>query len=205
MLVEGHGEIEAVANLLARLGTELGLPFRWRPPIRWKRLHTEAGMRRAAELVRSRSDAAAMLVLRDEDDGCPRDLGPRVALALRALALPFPSAAVLLHPEYEVLFLPCLDRMAGKEIDGRPGFAADVKWDGATWESRRGIKEWLSRQMPGDRRYKPTLDQWPLTRMIDLAVLREAGVPCFGTLERALRFLGSGAAPGDAYPTLQGD
>ena len=60
---------------------------------------------------------------------------------LRSLGLPFPAAVVLLHPEYEVVFLPCLDRLAGKLLDGRPGLDADTVWDGASWEARRGVKE----------------------------------------------------------------
>jgi hypothetical protein len=43
---------------------------------------------------------------------------------------------------------------------------------------------------PG-RSYKPTLDQLPLTRFVDFGAIRahEPPLPCFGTLERALRFL----------------
>ena len=51
------------------------------------------------------------------------------------------------------------------------------------------MKEWLSRHFVGSRRYKPTVDQLPMTRMIDLEVLRRANVPCFATLERSLAFL----------------
>ncbi len=49
-------------------------------------------------------------------------------------------------------------------------------------------------------RYKPTLDQLALTRMIDSSDLRSVGLPAFGTLERALRFLASAPAPGAVYP-----
>ena len=122
---------------------------------------------------------------------------------LRALRLPFPSAVVLLHPEYEVLFLPCLDRMAGKSLgDGaaaRPGLQPGTRWEGG-WESKRGLKEWLTAHFPSNRSYKPTLDQLPLTRLLDLPTLRSADLPCFGTLERALAFLAAAGA-GEVYPT----
>jgi len=59
----------------------------------------------------------------------------------------------------------------------------------ASWEDRRGIKEWLTGRYPPGRAYKPTLDQLPLTRKIDLDVLRQANVPSFGSLERAIHFL----------------
>ena len=112
----------------------------------------------------------------------------------------FSSAVVLLHPEYEVVFLPCLDLMAGKLLDGRPGLDAGTVWDGAPWEARRGVKERLSRHFPRNWRYKPTLDQLPMTRMLDFDRLRNAEVPCFGTLERAVTFLSRARNAGDVYP-----
>jgi recombinational DNA repair ATPase RecF len=48
--------------------------------------------------------------------------------------------------------------------------------------------------------YKPTVDQLPLTRMIDLTRLAQAGVPCFGSLERALRHLARPASLNGVYP-----
>lgn len=53
--------------------------------------------------------------------------------------------------------------------------------------------------MPPGRAYKPTVDQLALTRMVDFGALRASGLPCFSTLENALRFLAQ-AAPGDVYP-----
>ena len=126
---------------------------------------------------------------------------------VRPLQLPFPSAVVLFHPEYEVLFLPCLERMAGKPLgtgaSARPGLRPEARWEGA-WESKRGIKEWLTAQFPPNRSYKPTLDQLPLTRLIEFQTLREADVPCFGTLERAVSFLAEGSA-GEVYPQPKTD
>lgn len=89
--------------------------------------------------------------------------------------------------------MPCIPQMAGRTITDRsgqerPGLKAGTRYEGE-WEARRGVKEWLSRHFVGSRRYKPTIDQLPMTRMIDLEVLRGANVPCFATLERALAFL----------------
>lgn len=182
LLVEGHGEVEAAHNLVCRLSLDMGLYLPWATPRRWPNLHQwearhSGGVRAGAEFVRSKADAGALLILRDEDDQCPRETAPAIADRLRQLDLPFPTAYVLLHPEYEVLFLPCLQQM---------GFPA---WDRDSWETRRGIKEWLSGQLPRGRSYKPTLDQLPMTRQLDFNLLRAANVPCFGTLERALAFL----------------
>lgn len=202
VLVEGHGELGAVDNLISRLSADLGLPRAWAPAIRWKNLHLQRGCEKGAGFIRTKRDADALLILRDEDDACPKERAPIMAQWLRELQLPFPSALVLLRPEYEVMFLPCLDRMAGKPLgsgaSARPGLRPGTRWEG-DWEGKRGIKEWLSAQFPPNRSYKPTLDQLPLTRLIDLSVLREAHVPCFGTLERALTFLAGGSA-GEVYP-----
>ena len=120
--------------------------------------------------------------------------------SLKALDLPFPAAIVLLKPEYEVLFLPCIESMAGQPLGNRSGIFPGAKWDRESWEARRGIKEWLTRQFPTNRSYKPTVDQLPMTRMIDVPHLRRANVPCFGTLERALAFLGENLDGGGVYP-----
>ncbi len=204
-LVEGHGEVQAVGNLLTRLSADLDIYFPWSNPIRCKNLHSEEGLRKGVELIRARANVRALLILRDEDDDCPKERGPEMAKWLRQLNLPFPSSVVLLKPEYEVLFLPCLDLMAGKPIKDpsgrdRPGLKPGTAWDRTSWEARRGIKEWLSRNYPSNRSYKPTLDQLPMTQMLDFDRLRDADVPCFGTLERALRFLGQSLNPGEVYP-----
>lgn len=182
ILVEGHGEVKAAQNLIVRLSHENGIYQPWTTPRRWPNLHQweskySGGIKAGVELMRPRSDIGALLILRDEDDQCPKNLAPTVAKKLWQLDLPFPVAYVLLHPEYEVLFLPCLDGL---------GFPP---WDGKSWESRRGIKEWLSGQLPRGRAYKPTVDQLRMTQKLDFQRIREANVPSFGSLERAIRFL----------------
>jgi len=179
LLVEGHGEVEAAQNLIVRVSQTVGLHLPWNRPLRWPNLHQWQGIRTGgvkagAELIRSKPDAGALLILRDEDDQCPKQLAPEMAQQLRTLNLPFPTAYVLLHPEYEVLFLPCLSKM---------GFPA---WDRDSWEARRGR---LSGQLPKGRAYKPSVSQLPMTQKIDLNLLRAADVPCFGSLERGLAFL----------------
>ncbi len=197
ILVEGHGEADAAENLIVRLSRDLGFAHPWTKPRRWVNIHQwesrgKGGVKRGAELIRTKPDAGALLFLKDEDDGCPKTLAPNMAAYLRSLNLPFPTAYVLLHPEYEVLFLPCIDRM---------DFPIRCRWEGATWESKRGIKEWLSSQLPRGRSYKPTVDQLPMTQKLDLEELRSAEVPSFGSLERALVFLGEKfGIEGGVYP-----
>jgi hypothetical protein len=209
VFVEGHGELSSVPNLINRLWGELGLPSMfWKPPYRRSDLHLERGVDKACAIGRE-LNADALLILRDEDDACPRDTGPQVAAWIARQALPCPAAVALMHREYEALFLPCISSMAGKPLVDergvrRPGLASAARFEGDP-ESIRGVKEWLTQQMPAGRAYKPTLDQLPLTRMIDFATVREAGLPCFGTLERALEFLADHRGRGGVYPPPIGE
>lgn len=206
ILVEGQGEVEAAGNLVTRLWKQTGHGLPWTLPKRWLNLHLRKGIEGGAEFVRRQPDAGALLILRDEDDACPKHSAPELASWLSALQLPFPAAVVLFHPEYEVIFLPCVAGMAGRPIEQRqgqkrPGILPGTRYVG-DWEAHRGVKEWLSRHFPRGVSYKPTQDQLPMTRMLDLDVVRAAGVPCFGTLERALGFLAAALDIGGAgvYP-----
>jgi hypothetical protein len=196
LFVEGQGDEQAALNLVIRLWSDLALnPLSWAKPCRGRNLHQERGIIKACELARSKGDGEVLLILRDEDDACPKDTAPLSADWIRKLQLPFPSALVLAHREFEALFLPCIARLAGQElVDShqikRPGLCADARFQGDP-EAIRGVKEWLSKHMPPSRSYKPTLDQLPMARMVVFDDIRshQPPLPCFGTLERALRFL----------------
>jgi hypothetical protein len=198
VVVEGHGEVSAAGNLLTRVSQRLALPMRWAPPRRGKLHGGIDALLKTAMAHRHEPKCDALLLLRDEDDDCPREQGPIAAARLRALALPFPAAFVMLHREYEVLFLPCLPRMSVARPDGRPSLRPGSVWS-SPWEAKRGLKEKLSAMMPPGQSYKPSVDQLAFTQMIDLDELAAAAVPCVGTLERAVTFLAS-AGPGEVYP-----
>jgi Domain of unknown function (DUF4276) len=212
LVVEGHGELRAALNLVTRLWRDLNLDlqFHWSdPPIRGQALQTREGVVRACHLVRTKRDAGALLVLRDADDDidCPKTCGPQTADWIRAERLPFPTAVVLFRREFETLFLPCIDRMTGRPLRDdrgieRAGLNPGTVFTGQ-YESVRGVKEWLSRHFPPGRSYKPTLDQLPLTRMIDFGDLRQSGLPSFGTLENALRFINTTRGGSEVYPSPQ--
>ncbi|MDD2765452.1 MAG: DUF4276 family protein [Opitutaceae bacterium] len=209
LVVEGHGDGKAALNLITRLCLDLRLPpLHWAEPYRGKNLHQQRGIQKVCEYVRSKADAQAIMLLRDEDDGCPKDLAPIAAKWIRTMGLPFPGAIVLAHREFEAFFLPCISQLAGRKLQGsygieRAGLVLGTTFSGNA-EDIRGVKEWLSRHMPQGRSYKPTVDQLPLTRMIDLKVLRCSvpPLPCFGSLERALKFLAEQIQTGcrDTYP-----
>ncbi len=206
LIVEGRGEVKAALNLINRLWIDLGLSAQllgvtWRdPPMRGEgKLKTLHGVRGFCDILRNKSDCAGALFLRDEDDLCPKDEGPKMAAWLRAEALPFPVSSVLIYREFETLFLPCLPLMAGRPFpDGRAGLVAGAVFEGDP-QSKRDAKGQITHFLPSGQRYKPTIDQVILTRWLDFPTLRASGLPCFGTLERALTFLAS-AAGGDVYP-----
>jgi len=56
-------------------------------------------------------------------------------------------------------------------------------------EAVRSAKKEINRFLPRTHPYKETTHQIALTRLLDLAMLRASGLPCFGTLERAVAFL----------------
>ena len=204
LVVEGHGETTAALNLVVRLWNDLGLPpVHWAdPPTRGLKLHLREGVTQACNLVRAKGDAEVLLILRDEDDGCPKSVGPTMSSWISQLNLNFPVALVLAHREYEVFFLPCLPTMAGRPVRDDRGVVRTTVVENAEFrgdpQSVRGVKELMRSFLT--RGYKPTLDQLPLTRMIDFDVLRASRLPCFGTLENALRFLARTRGHAGTYP-----
>lgn len=204
--VEGHGDQAAVPNLLNRLVTHLGHPqhVAWStPPLRML-VSSRARAEQLGDLLRNRSGITGLLVLRDDDDGCPRETGPLLSSWFADLQLPFPVANTLFYREYETLFLPCLAQMAGRPlVNGaiqRPGLISGAVFLGDP-ESRRDAKGIVSEFMPGSQRYKETVDQLALTRLMPLPQLDLADLPCWGTLKRSVQYLiDHRSEPGAVYP-----
>jgi hypothetical protein len=206
IVVEGHGEDGAAPNLVNRLWRDLGLPAEvvWDPkPIRFNNLYTEAGVAALCEMLRRKTDCDRLLLLRDDEDGCPRDSGPLLGAWVQAARLPLPAAVVLMYREYETMFLASLPSLAGKPIVDPSGRKRAGIAEGAVYagdpQGKRDAKKVMSSFMPPKQSYKPTTDQLALTRHLDFTLLRASGLACFGTLERALRFLAT-AGPGEVYP-----
>ena len=208
VLVEGHGEVQAMQNLLTRLANHLLIHnIIWDYPKRWINLHVweapRGGIKRAVNLYRNDANVGGLLIIRDEDDKCPKELAPFIASKILKEELPFPVAYVLLNPEYEVLFLPSLEKMPTVFNDGRSGLKENTKWPYKSWEAKRGIKEWLSNNFKGNKSYKPTLDQLPMTRSIDFEILDKSGLACYDTLKRAIVYLSKNMEiPKKVYPKV---
>lgn len=200
VVVEGDGEQQAVPNLIQRWCQAHGETQRfWRPPIRIN-VQREADAQRIIGLVSARRDAEGLLVLRDDEDGCPKTDGPAMAQWFKTLAAPFPVACALLFREYETMFLPFVTEWAGRSLsNGREGLRADATFTGDP-EAKRDAKGVITNAMPAGRSYKETVDQLEFTRLLDIDALRQSGLPCVGTLDRAIQFLLSSKPPGAVFP-----
>ncbi len=90
-IVEGDGEVTALPVLLRRLIAASGAyQLDVNQPIRRSRteLVREDGVRKAVRLARLRPDCAAILIVFDGDDDCPKDIAPRVEAWGQAEAAP---------------------------------------------------------------------------------------------------------------------
>ena len=123
-IVEGHGEAEAptegtqpaVTVLIAKLLQDLQcwtlFPAK-KPPWRMRSSGDFFVPGKLESLVRAHTrypDCAALLVLLDMDDDCPKEQGPALAERIRAIEpLPFTVVVVCATREYEAWFLASLE------------------------------------------------------------------------------------------------
>lgn len=107
-------------------------------------------------------DCSGILILLDLDDGCPKHEARDLAEQARQLRSSSPIAVAFAHREYEAWFLASLATIAGSY-----GLPPDLVYNGDV-EGRRGVKEWLTRQMPRGQSYKETIHQAKFTSRIDL-------------------------------------
>lgn len=183
-IVEGHGEVAAVPEilrrLLARLGAqhiEIARPFRVKRNLIVKNGELERAVKQA---IRDRVNAAAVLVLLDADEDCPARLGPSLVERCRQ-ATHLPVAVVLANKEFEAWFLG-----AKESLRGRRGIRDDAVAPNDP-EEIRGAKERLSQNMEG-KRYLEVDDQPAFASVVDLE-LAERRCPSFEKLVRDLKAL----------------
>jgi len=180
-IVEGEGEVEAVPKLIHKL---LKNTQRWDIGVARPKnsngcgnLIAPGGLERFLDLAFREPDCGAVLVLIDADKRSYCDMAADFAARAVDRGIRFPVVIVVANREYEAWFLASLDSISGRSIDGRSGLPAGLSYRGDV-EAIVGVKGWLSRQMPEGRVYKETLDQAPLTGMIDID-LAKAGSRSF--------------------------
>ncbi len=165
-VVEGDGEVAALPVLLRRLiGVANAYPLGVNYPIKRPRteLVREDGVRKAVRLARLKPDCAAIVIVFDSDDDCPKDIAPRVQGWGQSEAAPVPCYVVMPHREFEAWFLATVESLRGTR---------GIRQDATSHpdpESRRGAGEELRRRMTPNRSYSKTADQPALTAVFDLA------------------------------------
>lgn len=169
VLVEGEGDAQAVPGLLLRLLAEMGRDD-W-TVTKIKKVHGIGWLKKRlddqANYLRLEAPDA-VLVLLDLDDGCPRDEARSLAEAWRVHALPFPVAVVLAHREFEAWFLASLPSITPNVADLPDNLVCEKEP-----ESLRGVKEWLTAQMPKGRTYEATLHQKAYAKHLDPKAAQE--------------------------------
>ncbi len=166
-IVEGHGEVDALPELLRRM-------HGWRPgaqivqPLRPIRVHRDRFLNRDDEFRRQLLLAAAkcgeqgwVLVLLDADDDCPATLAADVCRRAAQHLLHRRFSVVIANREFEAWFIA-----AARSLDGRRGFRCP---DGTITdaETPRDAKGWISQNMEGGN-YSAVRDQPAFAACIDL-------------------------------------
>ena len=168
-IVEGDGDVAAVPGLLRRiLGKRFG-----RYDIQASKAKPANGkpnlLKKFEQFLRYAiiDSCDAILVIVDADEQCPVEQAGKLAARAAALNLAVPVAIVYAKSEYETWFISNLTDCTGETIRDRLGIS-DTEHAPDNVEDIRGAKGWLNERMPGDRAYKETEDQGPLTYHIDL-------------------------------------
>ncbi|MEZ4360647.1 MAG: DUF4276 family protein [Kofleriaceae bacterium] len=168
LIVEGHGEVEAMPVLLRRVAAALGVAVQATRPFRVPRhqLIKEAELQRTVEAVARRvgTDGPILIVL-DADDDCIRDRAASMLDQARATRRDRELAVVLPNREFEAWFLASIE-----SLRGRARVRPDACWPGEA-ESVRDAKGALQSLMAGT--YSPTVDQPALAALMDLELARQ--------------------------------
>ncbi len=159
-IVEGQGDEAAVPLLLRRLrneaqawGLEVGRPHRKRRT----QLVKKDSLQMAVRVATLRENCAAILVLFDADNDCPKQLAPTLEQWAREAAGGKPCALVMANREYEAWFLGSMEALRGR---------AAILPDATSHpnpEAPRDAKGELERCMARGASYSPTVDQAALT------------------------------------------
>ena len=157
-IVEGPGDQGAAPVLLRRvLYEQMGVSIDVKSP---KKANDKGALIKRLEnflaYARSTPGCAAILVLLDSDDDCPKELGADLARRARASGVGIPVAVVCAKRKYENWFL-----------------AADEDFTGDA-EEYGGAKKWLTDRMPAGLIYKETKDQPALTATMDIEATFQA-------------------------------
>lgn len=168
VIVEGHGEVEALPVLLRRI-----LAIEILPPFRQPRssLVAAGGLEDAVGFMRGRirrnvGERGALLVVLDANGDPPCRMGPELLKRSAGPAAGVPISIVLAKTEFEAWFLGAL-----KSLRGVRGIRQDAETmtDAENHSDAKGL---LSDHMTPPRRYSPRVDQPALAAKFDIKEAR---------------------------------
>jgi hypothetical protein len=169
-IVEGHGEVAAAPILLRRLLEEancnhigVGHPIRRTQ----SQLRSKEGIQAGVHLARLQPECAAVVILFDGEDDCPKKISAQIRTWVREAAAGTPCDVVVAYREYETWFLATIESLRGRHGISRTATAP------ANPESRRGAKEALEEFMPRDRAYSETGDQPGMSSLFDMRLAHQ--------------------------------
>lgn len=169
-IVEGFGEVEAVPVLVRRLiaeaqcfGVQVSAPIRRTQ----SQLRNQDGVQAAVRLAALQPECGAVLILFDEEDGCPVTRAAEVRGWALEVARGLPCEVVVAHREYETWFLAALESLRGQRGIRDDAVAPVIP------ESKRDAKAQLESWMPKTRAYSETLDQPAMSELFDLALAHQ--------------------------------
>lgn len=182
VVVEGHGEVQALPVLIRRIVNEHFQ--RWEVsvsrPIRMSRSRVpEKFPDLERQVATAAVDTGAVLVVFDSDDDCPAELGPLLFARAATASRGRPVAVVLAHREYEAWFLASIDTLRG-----RVGVRSDADPPDDP-EAIRDAKGRLNALREQGVRYSETVDQARFSAVVDVEVARQRA-PSFDKLCREL-------------------
>ncbi len=169
-IVEGHGEVAAAPILLRRLLAEAGCQsIGVGRPIRrtHSQMRSRQGIHAAVQLAFLQPQCAAVVILFDGEDDCPKALAAQVRSWANEVAIAKPVDVVIAYREYETWFLAAIESLRGHF--GIPAHA-DAP---AHPEGRRDAKGALEAFMPADRAYSETGDQPGMSAVFNLALAHQ--------------------------------
>lgn len=205
LLVEGEGDVEAVPALVKRLlPAEAYSSVSLDPhPLRVGGVtHVSrrdyAEWRRFLGVALKRGNVGGCLLLLDGDAGqlhgkpfCSRDIAMRLVREAHSLGAgrAFSLAVVFACMEFESWLLAGAQSLLGKDLSGgRPGLDLETPIPTGNFElAPRDAKLWFRTYLPGG--YKESVDQLPLTQLVDPNEIRSKGPRSFRRLENALHEL----------------
>lgn len=170
LVVEGHGEVQAVKKLVQRYFEKRRSQVRVLNPEKAKgrgNITRDRGIERflQAAATKCRSKAAILVVLDAENEPCPGVFAGRLAARAKLCKLPYPVAIVVAMRTFEAWILASIETIASAGIcslqrNTRPPSNPETVQD---------PKKWLERRMKSPP-YKETKHQAIMTEELDFSL-----------------------------------